>query len=409
MANQPTRPWFRLASLARPPASVPSQAQAQATAPAPATEPRPAVARPTFRPLAPSLPIQAQEPTSPPAATAPPPTAAPPLVATSASVPSSPTPRASAPSASVPSSPTPRASAPSASVPSSPTPRASAPSASVQTSPVQKATIFLPSSVAAPPSAPVQTFPIATRAAAAAAAARVPSPIPPPKTFVPPAAETPPQSSKSRPTAPPPSPLILPPSQMKSTETEPEQKTVLVQKTIEKPKPWLGGHNGGDQTNYNKPSIIRNGVEQDVESKEKEKGNHHRKKVSDNSEEMRMRVITIAGENKGAFMELIHSPQKHHNKKGNGGKTQSHGSDSESYNTSSDKEGNQKSQKGKAKTSSSLPMNAFMNSNVQGVNNSILYNASCTHHDPGVHLALSRKPSGEFQVKDRVNNGGGHN
>jgi len=198
---------------------------------------------------------------------------------------------------------------------------------------------------------------------------------------------------------------------MKSTETEPEQKTVLVQKTIERPKPWLGG-NGGDQTNYNKPSIIRNGVEQDVESKEK--GSHHRKKVSD-SEEMGMRIITLAGENKGAIMELIRSPQKHHHNKegmgmGNATKTQSRGSDSESSNTSSDKEGNpkkDKSQKGKAKTS--LPMNAFMNSNVQSVNNSLLYNSSCTHHDPGVHLALSRKPSGEFQVKDRVNYNGGHN
>jgi hypothetical protein len=200
---------------------------------------------------------------------------------------------------------------------------------------------------------------------------------------------------------------------MKSTETEPEQKTVLVQKTIERPKPWLGG-NGGDQTNYNKPSIIRNGVEQDVESKEK--GSHHRKKVSD-SEEMGMRIITLAGENKGAIMELIRSPQKHgvgdhHNKKGMGNatKTQSRGSDSESSNTSSDKEGNpkkDKSQKGKAKTS--LPMKAFTNSNVQSINNSLLYNSSCTHHDPGVHLALSRKPSGEFQVKDRVNYNGGHN
>jgi len=44
-----------------------------------------------------------------------------------------------------------------------------------------------------------------------------------------------------------------------------------------------------------------------------------------------------------------------------------------------------------------------MNSNVQSIHNSILYISSLTHHDPGVHLALSRKPYGEFQVKDRVN------
>lgn len=184
---------------------------------------------------------------------------------------------------------------------------------------------------------------------------------------------------------------------------EAQQKTVLVQKTIEKPKPWLGS-NGTDSQ--------RDLVE--TYNKEKEKGSQ--KKVLD-SEEMGIRVITIAGENRGASMELIHSPNRNKHegtgdphylyKKGNP-KTRTHGSGSEGY-SSSDKEGNpkDKSQKGKGITSSSVPINAFMNSNVQSINNSILYNTSCTHHDPGVHLALSRKPSGEFQVKDRVN--GSHN
>jgi hypothetical protein len=230
-----------------------------------------------------------------------------------------------------------------------------------------------------------------------------------------PAAETPPKTFKPT-TAPPPSPLNLPPSQFKLTETEPEQKipmeaeqkTVLVQKTIERPKPWIGTGYGDSQREhgetYNKPSIIRNGQQGVETNKEKEKGSH--KKVSD-SEEMGMRVITIAGENKGASMELIHSPNKHDphylHKKGNP-KSGTRGSDqSESY-SSSDKEGNPKKDKSaqKGKATNSVPMNAFMNSNVQSINNSILYNSSLTHHDPGVHLALSRKPSGVFQVKDRV-------
>lgn len=188
---------------------------------------------------------------------------------------------------------------------------------------------------------------------------------------------------------------------------EAEQKTVLVQKTIEKPKPWLGG-NGETY----KPSFIRNGnqeVPRDVETKEKEKGS--RKQLSD-SEELGMRVITIAGENKGAYMEIIQSPKKNqvgdkphllHNK-GNS-QIRNHGSDSESS-SGSDKEGKKKKDKGqKGKVTSSLPMSAFMNSNVQSVNNSILYNCSCTQHDPGVHLSLSRKPFSEFQVKDRINGG----
>lgn len=36
-------------------------------------------------------------------------------------------------------------------------------------------------------------------------------------------------------------------------------------------------------------------------------------------------------------------------------------------------------------------MTAFLNSNVQGINNSIFYNCSSTDNDPGIHLSLSRK------------------
>ena len=131
-----------------------------------------------------------------------------------------------------------------------------------------------------------------------------------------------------------------------------------------------------------------------------------------------MRIITIAGENKGAFMELIKSPSKQESgeksrylyKKGtgklakNGSETESNSSSSSS--SSSGEEGNSKkdsSSKANKAKNGSLPLSAFMNSNVQGINNSIMYNSSCAHHDPGVHLALTRKPNGGgFQVKERV-------
>ncbi|TKY64121.1 hypothetical protein E2542_SST14011 [Spatholobus suberectus] len=45
----------------------------------------------------------------------------------------------------------------------------------------------------------------------------------------------------------------------------------------------------------------------------------------------------------------------------------------------------------------------YGNSNVQCVNNSMLFNASLTHHDPGMQLTIPKKPIGEgFHLKERV-------
>lgn len=453
MANQPTpaRPWFRLASIARPAAPTPTPTPAPAPAPAPAQapEPRPPlVIRPTFRPLVPSQPTQPQEPTPPPPATAPPAsTVAPPASAVApppaAVVPRSfaapiPTPApapAPAPApgpvvtarpifstSSVPSSPVQRASAPAAPsstvnqvpVVSQPQTRVSAPSSSVQTSPVTRAV---------PTSSSVRTSPIAkeapTQAFPSVKAATTSYDTTNAQLISKPAAQTSPQSPKAKPTAPPPSPLNLPPTRLKAeTETEQripleaEQKTVLVQKTIEKPKPWLGGiaDSQWEHSEHYKPSYVHGGKHEGHREVEiKEKGSY--RNLSD-SEEAGTRVITIAGENKGAFMELIRSPKKLDGsdkssslqvKKGIT-TTGIQGSDSEGY-SSSDKEGKPKKDKSHKgyKGANTVPMNAFMNSNVQGVNNSIVYNSSYNHHDPGVHLTLSRKASGGFQAKERVN------
>lgn len=205
------------------------------------------------------------------------------------------------------------------------------------------------------------------------ASTREPSPTYSP-TITRPAARTTPQSPKTKPTASPPSPLTLPPAQMKpNVDTVAEQKNLLIQKTFENP---------------NKHTFM---------SREK--------KISD-YEEMGTKVLTIAGENKGAFMELTQSPKKKevgensysllYNKAFKTGKKD------ESSSSSDDNEENNKSHKEEAKHGLPVPMSsAFMNSNIQGVNNSIMFNSSCTHHDPGVHLALLRKPAGGgFHVKD---------
>ncbi|KAK7338102.1 hypothetical protein VNO77_18701 [Canavalia gladiata] len=220
-------------------------------------------------------------------------------------------------------------------------------------------------------------------------------------------------SPNNKPTAPPPSPLTLPPSQLKAQPnipTEAEPKTVLVQKTVDRPKPWHNGttaesshretrsHGNSHHHHHGKHVTTK-------ESEAREKGTH--RKVLD-SEESGMRVITIAGENRGAYMELIQSPKKHESKylhkKGNSS-INVDGAESES---SGGQEGNVNNKKDKGhKTTSSFPMAAYMNSNVQCVNNSLLYHTSCSHHDPGVRLSLTKKSLGEgYHLKEYVD---GHN
>ncbi|KAG6725670.1 hypothetical protein I3842_02G043300 [Carya illinoinensis] len=249
----------------------------------------------------------------------------------------SPAARGAAPIAQVPALGATLPVAPTSLVPSSPTPRASAPIPSV-------------------------TF----------ATARVPSPIQPPKTIQP-IVEPLPQSPKPKSTAPPPSALTILPSQLKSQgeleqkiPTDVLQKDVVVRKTIGK-------------------------KEVSKENKTKEMVKSSCKNILD-LEEVGMRVITISGENRGAFMKVIQSASKKHEvvHRNENPKTESHGNDWENSTSSDEAVGNLKKDKShKGKVTSSMPMRAFVNSNVQSINNSILYNSSCTHNDPGVHLDFS--------------------
>ncbi|KAJ6320161.1 hypothetical protein OIU76_005644 [Salix suchowensis] len=390
MSNQPAqpRPWFRLPSIARPTAPAPTPSPE----PSP-QQPRPAPIRPAFRPVA--LPQPA---------------------AGIASVPTSPAVKAAGGVASLPPSPASREPAPSASVPTSPSPKL-APSASVLTSPSTKpvtATSSVPSSPSPKTTTVTSLVPNSPAAkAVTTGAARVPSPIPFPR-IVKPTVQTPPQSPNPKPTAAPPSPLTLPPSRVKSdADLEPkiplvaEKKTVLVQKIIDKPKE--AGESLRAFADNLSSGIARYAKQETAKDQTKEKGSG--KKISSDSEDVGMRVITIAGENKGAFMEVIRSPKKHFfegnshtlHKKGN---PRREGSDWGSQ-SSSGEEGNsrKKDKNHRERSMGPSPMSAFMNSNVQGFNNSIVYDSSCTHHDPGVHVSLSRKPSGfaGSHVKDRGN------
>ncbi|XP_015869615.3 vegetative cell wall protein gp1 isoform X1 [Ziziphus jujuba] len=351
------------------PAPTPTPAPAPATAPAPT--PAAPLARPAFRPVA-APPPTVSDPTAP----AGPAVAFRPFFTGTASVPSSPVaPRVPAPTVQKPPSPT--AVSVTSSVPSSPKPKVTGPSSSVPTSPVAKA--------------------VTTTTAFAITDTRDK-----------PAVKTPPPSPKPKPSAPPPSPYTLPPAQLKPT-AEPDsrvpaeaEKTV----TIDKPKQFPSGTSQREFREHQTSGIFhseRHGVPK--EGQAREKGTNGKKLTE---YEDGMKIITIAGENRGAFMEVIQSPNK---KQPAGGENSSYlhkkgthvvrknGSDAETNSSTSSDEGSP-NRKGKAKQKA-LPMSAFMNSNVQGINNSIVYNSSCTHHDPGVHLALSRKPAGGgFHVKE---------
>ncbi|KAJ7963456.1 vegetative cell wall protein gp1-like [Quillaja saponaria] len=240
----------------------------------------------------------------------------------------------------------------------------------------------------------------------AAPITRVPSPTQSPKTIKS-SVQTPPQSSQLKAVSPP--PLSLPKPLI---ETEPiipveaEQKTVMFQKIFEKPQQWFTGNahlhkESGDNKNPRTVQNTKQDLTKEIEKKEK---STRRLKLS-NSEDVSMRIITLAGENKGAFMEQIQTPNKHEfgaNPKPIG-KTIGGQLDSSSSGIENEKgKNNYKSHKGKTVTSPQ--MKAFMNCNTQGVNNSIMFSGSSTHHDPGVHFSLSRKPFSEvFEIKEHVN------
>ncbi|ESQ43886.1 hypothetical protein EUTSA_v10006210mg [Eutrema salsugineum] len=109
------------------------------------------------------------------------------------------------------------------------------------------------------------------------------------------------------------------------------------------------------------------------------------------------RLITISGENKGAVMEIIRSPSPR--------KTRGIGKGRRLQSSSEDDEGEESKSKTHSNNGGNLLMDGFVNSNVQVVNGSVVYNSAETHYDPGVHLSLYRKPnSGNgFSIKDHGN------
>lgn len=433
--QQPPRPWFRLATMMRPAAPAPAQPPPtrpaapttvlQPTPPLPPFRPPVALPQPSTQPPEPPPPLipAVASPPPPPQATAPPsPVQAPaqfnlpiasPSSASRSPVAASPAPRSPVAPFAIPtqaalpaatSEPAPQAepnntespiiSASSVSatpqVVSSPTfppsPKTNAfaapSSPRLPTSPTPKTLLSSPPAPLPPPPSPAR---VPAPSTATVTAPPPPSPvrpasiIPSPKVVKQWDRKTPPDRSPVLKTlSSPPSPLTLPPpAQLKPDDSdylepipaEAEQKTVLMQ-----------------DTSNEKPKINKHG-----EVKKDTKGILSKKTGTNSSEEQfGMRIITLAGENKGAVMDLsspsrrkltgTYNDNNNRGKKINGSRVMDEDARLKMKEEENGKNGMMKKQ----------PMDAFVNSNVQGVNNSILYNCAYTNRDPGVHLSVSR-------------------
>ncbi|MCD7448125.1 hypothetical protein HAX54_038219 [Datura stramonium] len=346
MSNQ-QRPfsWFRLAPFGR-------QSQpAPAPAPTPAPTPRPtafrAPAPQPFRPPAPQPRPTVRPPAPPAAASPPPPTRAfPGITTTRTAAAARPAPRSPTPST-APGSPA--KSIPATSVPSSPIIKLD--TSSSPTSPtflpitsssytLRSPETKIPKSAASPPkTAPPAGYPAPTTAATTLSS-RIVKPL----------NESPPKYPQTK-------PLFRPSAQARAAPEE-EKKLMLGQETA-------------------------------GNSKMNEKSAMDNKKVS-KFENLPRRLVTLIGENKGAVMVLNPNSIKKSYTNVFGGKSQTVGKKEEG-NTVEGEMGSKK------KKEDQIDMNMmemeestlFINSNVQGVNNSILDDSSLTQHDPGFHIFFS--------------------
>ncbi|KAL8494842.1 hypothetical protein ACS0TY_019138 [Phlomoides rotata] len=384
MASQRPPAWFRLSSMraAAPPIAPPPARPAAPVRP-PAPAPPPAIVRPAipFRPppppppsppAPPKSPVAA--PVSPPKSPVPSPVAAPkspvpPPVPVAAPPPPPPPPRSPV----VEPAPHPSPQREFVAAPKSPTPPPRTPPPS---SPLTKSTLTTSTNFQ-PPSPPQSTSPqFKTQSPSSS---KQTSPIPKPsETINGKAAATPVSSPKTvkpwenspiiKPMSNTPSPFSLPPPQIKTPEREREprieQKNVLVQESIDKPMKPHNSHNHG----------VASKGKREVAAKDKGSS----KKLSD-SEESGMRVITIAGENRGALMEINSAHKKNHPLPGNPHILKKNGAEEAGQSNNKEKTAMQ---------------TTFLNSNVQGINNSMVFNSKCHHNDPGIHLSLVTMPNG---------------
>ncbi|KAG7013807.1 hypothetical protein SDJN02_23974, partial [Cucurbita argyrosperma subsp. argyrosperma] len=352
MAGQLPRPWFRLGSLTRPTTGATTGSGTDQPRPVPARIRPPVIRTASF--------TEPAEPTTPQPSKSPPQTP----MKKAASPPQLPLPGSLTPPVKKPASP-----------PAAAVTRPALPSPAKHISPKGKS-----GSVVGSPTKNELVNKDSSKQASPVSSPLVPKSIP--------AVPTPYQSPKPKAAASPPSPLTLPPPQLQSVDEpkhesipqEVERKTVVFQKVMDKAS--QGEH---DITSYHTHAAEfgQNGKQEPKKSDEdesKDKAIGAKKALLESSNDKdtntNTRVITMAGKNNGASMEIFLSDK---NKNKNEDTTNNNLKDN-------------KSTKKTIRTRNGLPMKAFFNSNVQGINNSILMDSKFTHHDPGIHLMFSPMP-----------------
>lgn len=123
---------------------------------------------------------------------------------------------------------------------------------------------------------------------------------------------------------------------------------------------------------------------------------HHESSKTTSSHKMQQpNAINIKGENIGAVMEIVESSKRE------GGHVIKKKETTRGILNNNDI-GNDQNNEASKTHNSSMPTNTFLNSNFQSVNNSLLYNATLAHRDPGLHLAFSRNPKEDrFTVDEK--------
>ncbi|XP_042487627.1 proteoglycan 4 [Macadamia integrifolia] len=110
-------------------------------------------------------------------------------------------------------------------------------------------------------------------------------------------------------------------------------------------------------------------------------------------------VITMAGENRGAAMHVGTESAK---REGSVPIHRSYKLDQhDNMETTTDEEGSSQRRMENPKTGEDMTTSAYINSNVQSINNSIVLNSSCSEINPGVHLILSQKAKEPINTEEK--------
>ncbi|KAH6824975.1 hypothetical protein C2S53_017923 [Perilla frutescens var. hirtella] len=112
-------------------------------------------------------------------------------------------------------------------------------------------------------------------------------------------------------------------------------------------------------------------------------------------------VITLAGENRGASMQMESDSSKRE------GPIHIHRSykinpDESPEATTDGEEGSEGKKSEDERSMEDQLTEAYVNNNAQGINNSIVFNSSITEGSPGVHMVVSHLPKEPIQSKDKI-------